>query len=56
MERKHMNPVPLRALDLSCKGKQILMRIVTDQGNVDLSVPRSHALAFGTALAEYANG
>jgi hypothetical protein len=51
-----MTPVPLRALDLSRRGKYILMRIVTDSGNVDLSVPRSHALAFGTALTEYANG
>jgi hypothetical protein len=49
-----MTPVPLRALDLSRKGKHILMRIVTDQGNVDLSVPRCHALAFGAALTEYA--
>jgi hypothetical protein len=39
-----MTPLPLRALDLSRHGKNIVMRIVTDKGNVDLSVPRSHAL------------
>jgi hypothetical protein len=49
-----MTPMPLRAIDLSRKGKDILMRIVTDNGSVDLSVPRSHALLFGTALTEYA--
>jgi hypothetical protein len=56
MELNKMIPTPLRALDLSRKGKHILLRIVTDTGNVDLSIPRAHALTMGTALAEYASG
>jgi hypothetical protein len=49
-----MTPVPLRALDLSRRGKNIFLRVVTVTGTLDLSLPRAHALTMGTALAEYA--
>jgi hypothetical protein len=49
-----MNPLPLRAMDLSRRGKTILVRVVTDAGNFDLSLRRSHALTMAAALAEYA--
>lgn len=49
-----MNPTPLRSLDLSRHGKTILMRVVTDEGILDLSLRNSHALTMGNALTEYA--
>jgi hypothetical protein len=49
-----MNPTPLRALDLSRRGKTILVRLVTDQGHFDVSLTRTHAATMGNALADYA--
>ena len=47
-----MKPLPLRAL--SRHGKTVGMRLVTDDGTVDVSLPRLHAATMGTALTEYA--
>jgi hypothetical protein len=44
----------LRALDLSRHGKNVILRLVTDQGTVDVSLPRVQAATMGTALTEYA--
>ena len=49
-----LKPLPLRALDLSRHGKNVVMRLVTDQGSMDVSLPRVQAATMATALSEYA--
>lgn len=51
----NLNPSPLRALDLSRRGKgTVLLRLVTDEGSFDVALRRSHAATMGSALTEYA--
>lgn len=49
-----MKPQALRVLDLSRPRKNILIRLVTDYGGIDLSLPRFQAATVGAALTEYA--
>jgi len=49
-----LKPLPLPALDLSRHGKNVVMRLVTDQGSMDVSLPRVQAATMATALSEYA--
>jgi hypothetical protein len=57
--RQHTQNLTLHAVDLSSAKRldgshQVLMRLVTNRGNLDLSLGPLHAAAMGTALTEYA--
>ena len=57
--RQNTQRLTLHAVDLSSAkrldgSRQVLMRLVTDRGILDLSLGPLHAAAMGTALTEYA--
>ena len=48
-------PLHLRALDMQRRGKNVVLRMVTDEGTVDYTLPRSHAATMATALTEFSH-